>query len=95
MPPRTRERMLRIYISHDGLELLRRLDYPCSEAVLASARRIKGLEDEGVDFELSGSRSDLEMLAGFVASDANHAEPGEERDAALLYAISDTLESVL
>ena len=95
MPARTKERTLHIYISNEGHALLRRRDYPCSEEVLASAKRIKGLEDEGIDFELRGSYSDLEMLAGFVASDANHAEPGEERDAALLYAISEALESVL
>lgn len=86
----------RFYLSEPALELLRRMDYPCSERVLASAKRVKGLEDEGIAFVLSGTYDDLEMLAGFVATDANHAEPGDdERTVALLYAISESLESVL
>lgn len=57
---------------------------------------MKGLEDEGLHFELSGTRSDLETLAGFVAGDANHAEPDDDpRRVALLYAISEALEAVL
>jgi hypothetical protein len=95
MPPRAREKKIRIYISQDALELLRKLDYPCSEEVLASAKRIKGLEDEGIDVELSGTRADLESLAGWVAGDANHADRREKRKLALLCALSEALESVL
>ena len=84
-----------IYISSDALALLKKLDYPCSEQLLASARRVEGLEDEGLDIELSGSRGDLEMMAGFVAGDANHADRRQKRKLALLYAISETLESAL
>lgn len=85
----------RFYLSEPALELLRRMDYPCSECVLASAKRVKGLEDEGIAFVLSGTYDDLEMLAGFVA-DVNHAEPGDDaRTVALLYDIAESLESVL
>ena len=55
----TDERLLSICISGQQLALLKKLDYPCSEAVLASAALI---DDEG--YELTGSRVDFEMLAG-------------------------------
>jgi len=72
------------------------MDYPCSEAVLASAKRVKGAGDEGELFVLSGTCDNLEMLAGFVASDVNHAEPDDDpRTVALLADISESLESVL
>ncbi len=94
MRAETEER--RFYLSKEALALLRKLDYPCSEPVLASAKRITGLEDEGIHYELSGDRRSLETLAGFVAGDANHAEPDEpKKKVALLYAISAALESVL
>jgi hypothetical protein len=87
---------LRISVSAEALELLRRMDYPCSERVVASARPVKGHGDHGGAFEFSGSYDDLEMLAGFVASDANHAEPGDDkRTVALLYDLSETLEALL
>ena len=82
------ERPLSTCISGQQLALLKKLDYPCSESLLASATLI---EDEG--FELTGSKSDFETLAGFVAGDANHGRPGRKRD--LLYDISDALESAL
>lgn len=86
----------RFYLSQPALELLRRMDYPCSEAVLASAKRVKDAESEGESFVLSGTYDDLEMLAGFVAGDVNHAEPDEDpRKVALLEDISESLESVL
>lgn len=87
MPP-TDERPLSICITGQQLALLKKLDYPCSERVLASATLI---EDEG--FELTGSRYDFETLAGFVAGDANHGRPGRRRDQ--LYDISDAIESAL
>ena len=34
------------------------------------------IDDEG--YELTGSRVDFEMLAGFVAGDANHFHPGAQ-----------------
>lgn len=86
----------RFYLSQPALELLRRMDYPCSEDVLASAKRVKDVDGEGGAFVLSGTYDDLEMLAGFVASDVNHAEPDDDpRTVALLADISESLESVL
>ena len=85
---RTDERPLSTCISGQQLALLKKLDYPCSQRVLASATLI---EDEG--FEITGSRYDFETLAGFVAGDANHGRPGRRRDH--LYDIAEALESVL
>jgi hypothetical protein len=86
----------RFYLSQPALELLRRMDYPCSEAVLASAKRVKDADSEDGAFVLSGTYDDLEMLAGFVAGDVNHAEPDDDpRTVALLKDISESLESVL
>ncbi len=95
MSPRSPDDELVVYISSDALTLLKKLEYPCSEEVLASARRIEGLEDEGLHIELTGSRGDLEQMAGFVAGDANHADRRKKRRLALLYAISEALESAL
>lgn len=78
-------------ISEEALALLKKLDYPCSEELLASAVVI---EDEGV-VELTGSRDDFESLAGFVAGDANHADRRRKRRVALLTDISGALESAL
>lgn len=86
--PRTDERPLSICISGQQLALLKKLDYPCSERVLASANLI---EDEG--FELTGSRDDFETLAGFVAGDANHSRAGRRQDN--LHEIADALEHAL
>lgn len=85
---RTDERPLSICISGPQLALLKKLDYPCSQSVLASATLI---EDEG--FELTGSRDTFETLAGFVAGDANHSRAGRRRE--LLYDISEVLEGAL
>jgi hypothetical protein len=85
---RTDDRPLSICISGQHLALLKKLDYPCSEGILASATLI---EDEG--FELTGSRDRFETLAGFVAGDANHSRAGRRRD--LLYDISEAIERAL
>lgn len=82
---------LRAYISEEALVLLKKLDYPCSEELLASAVLI---EDEGV-IELTGSKHDLESLAGFVAGDANHEDRRRKGRIALLNDIADALESAL
>ena len=88
MPRTANDRPLSICIPGPHLALLKKLDYPCSESVLASATLI---EDEG--FELTGSRSVFETLAGFVAGDANHSRAGRRRE--LLYDIAEALESAL
>ena len=72
---RNDERPLSICISGQQLALLKKLDFPCSEAVLASASLI---EDEG--FELTGSHADFESLAGWVAGEANHSRAGRRQD---------------
>ncbi len=87
MPP-TDERPLSICISGQQLALLKKLDYPCSEKVLASATLI---EDEG--FELTGSSAAFEIIAGFVAGDANHSRAGRRREQ--LYDIAEALENAL
>ena len=71
---RNDERLLSICISGQQLALLKKLDFPCSEAVLASASLI---EDEG--FELTGSHADSESLAGWVAGEANHSRDLSQR----------------
>jgi hypothetical protein len=52
------ERVLAIYVSSTELALLKKLDFPCSEHVLATAT----LTDEGI--ELTGNRREFESLAG-------------------------------
>ncbi len=77
-------------ISGAELALLKKLDYPCSEAVLASATLI---EDEG--FELTGTKDEFESLAGFAAGDANHCRANAKRRQQLLYNICEALEPAL
>lgn len=82
------ERLLSICVSPAQLKLLKKLDYPGSQDVLASA---VDLDDEG--FELQGTRVDFEMLAGFVAGDANHTRPSRKQEQ--LHDIAEALESAL
>lgn len=82
------ERRLAICIGGPELALLKKMDYPCSESVLASATLI---EDEG--FELTGTKAEFETMAGFAAGDANHCRA--KRKQALLYNICEALESAL
>jgi hypothetical protein len=84
----TEEDALSIYLSKEALALLKKLKYPCSEKVLASATPV---DREG--FELTGGRFALETLAGFVAGDANHSGPGRQAD--LLSDIAEEIESTL
>lgn len=84
---RTADRSLTIVIAPDELALLKKLDFPCSEDVLASARE----SEDGL--ELAGSRVDFDSLAGWVAGEANHTR--SSRRAELLNSIADQLESVL
>ncbi len=86
--PQTEERPLSTCISARQLALLRKLGYPCSERMLASATII---EDEG--YELTGSRQTFETVAGFVASDANHSRPGQKREQ--LSEIAEVFENAL
>jgi hypothetical protein len=81
------ERQLAISISGAELTLLKKLDFPCSEAVLATATPT----EEGI--ELTGTRSAFESLAGWVAGEANHTRA--KRRAEMLYNIAEALESAL
>ena len=84
------EKKLAIYVSGDALALLRKLDFPGSERVLASATLI---EEEGI--QLTGSRADFESLAGWAAGEANHADRRARHKRELLHDICDKLESAL
>lgn len=81
---------LTITISDDELALLKKLDFPCSADVLASACRT----EEGL--ELRGSWVAFDSLVGWVASEANHARRHRRpRQTELLDSIADQLEDVL
>jgi hypothetical protein len=79
---------LTLIVSAAELALLRKLDFPCSEPVLASAHPT----DEGI--ALHGTRAKLESLAGWVAGEANHARAGTRRSE-LLYGLAEQIEDVL
>ncbi len=85
--PERRNRLLAICISGAELALLKKLDYPCSEPVLASTTLI---EDEG--FGLTVTKSNFESLAGFAAGDANDCRKNAKRRQQLLYNICEALE---
>jgi hypothetical protein len=86
--PAQPEDPITIVVSSAELALLKKLDFPCSEHVLATARP----DIEGI--ALHGSRADLSSLAGWVAGEANHARPGTRRSD-LLYCLAEQLEDVL
>jgi hypothetical protein len=86
--PADPEDTLTLIVSAAELALLRKLDFPCSDPVLASAHPT----DEGI--ALHGSRAQLSSLAGWVAGEANHARPGTRRSA-LLDGLSEQIEDVL
>jgi hypothetical protein len=83
-----REEPITIVVSSAELVLLKKLDFPCSQDVLATARP----DLEGI--ALHGSRADLESLAGWVAGEANHARPGTHRSE-LLDSLAEQLEDIL
>lgn len=86
--PTRRDEPITIVVSSAELALLKKLDFPCSQGVLATARP----DLEGI--ALHGSRPDLESLAGWVAGEANHARPGTRRSE-LLDSLAEQLEDVL
>lgn len=88
MPDRTGP--ITIVVSRGELALLQKFDFPCSQDVLASARET----ERGI--ALAGSWRDLDMLAGWVAGQANHARRHRRsRETELLDRIADQLEDVL
>jgi hypothetical protein len=86
--PTDPEDLITIVVSSAELALLKKLDFPCSQGVLATASP----DMEGI--ALRGTRSDLASLAGWVAGEANHARHGTRRSE-LLYSLSEQLEDVL
>ena len=86
--PTQPEEPITIVVSSAELALLRKLDFPCSQGVLATACP----DMEGI--ALHGSRADLSSLAGWVAGEANHARRGTRRSG-LLDSLAEQLEDVL
>lgn len=85
-----RDETISIVISGDELALLKKLDFPCSDRVLGTAQPT----EEGL--ELTGSRAELESLAGWVAGEANDARRNpRSRRSQLLDSVADELESAL
>jgi len=78
----------------DQLELLKKHDFPGSAKLLKTAKAID--TDDG-NVLLRGSIKDVEWLAGFVASEANHHARTHPRSrlAALWADISERLECAL
>jgi len=88
--PTQPEEPITIIVSSSELALLKKLDFPCSERVLATARP----DMEGI--ALHGSWADLDSLAGWVAGEANYARRNRRpRQTELLDSIADQLEDVL
>ena len=82
-----RDRALTIVISTEQLALLKRLDFPGSAEVLATARKTT----EGI--EIHGSHAHFDELVGWVAGEANHTRsPARER---LLSDVFENLEAAL
>ncbi len=86
--PTEPEDLITIVVSAAELALLKKLDFPCSQRVLATA--VPDLEG----IALHGSRADLASLAGWVAGEANHAR-SRTRRSELLDSLSEQLEDVL
>ena len=87
------ENQLSIVVTKQELELLKKLDFPCSEKVLASARYDETGEE---GYELTGSWNDFDSLAGWVAGEANYARSHRRpRQRDLLDNIADQIECVL
>lgn len=84
----TTSRELTVMVSEEELVLLRKLDFPCSEEILASARPTH------YGHELCGSAVDFDFLVGFVAGEANHSRGGSRREI-LLDNIADGIEAAL
>ncbi len=79
-----------IIVSAAELTLLEKLDFPCSQHVLATARPTE------TGIALEGTWADLDSLAGWVAGEANHARRNRRpRQTDLLDGIADQLEDVL
>lgn len=84
------KRCLEIFVSEAQLELLKEHAFPCSERVLETACASE------LGIKLTGDAIEFDMLAGWVAGEANHARKRRRlRQAELLDDIADQLECVL
>ena len=84
------EEKLRIYVTAAELALLKKLDFPCSQTTLASAKPT----EDGI--QLTGSWLDFDTLVGWVAGEANDADRRRaRRKAALLSRVFEELEAAL
>lgn len=84
------EKLLTAYVSREELALLKKLDFPCSETVLASAVPT----DEGIC--LTGTHADFDSLIGWVAGEANDADRRRARRRAnILTRIFEELDGAL
>ena len=81
------EEMLEVHVTEEQLELLRKLDFPCTAEILA--RPVLG--EEGLFLRVT--RRGLEALVGWVAFEANHAR--KKGRAAMLHDIADAMEAAL
>ena len=84
---RSDEKLLEVHVTEEQLELLRRLDFPGTEKVLAKPV----LGEEGLFLRMS--RMELEDFVGWVAGEANHER--SKRRAAVLHDIADEMEIAL
>ncbi|MBN1335054.1 MAG: hypothetical protein JXB39_03740 [Deltaproteobacteria bacterium] len=79
-----------VYISVEGLALLRQHNFPCSDVVLATATATK----DGI--RLTGMRFEIESLAGWVAGEANDSRKKRRtRKTCILDEVADELETAL
>lgn len=84
------EKLLTAYVSSEELALLKKLDFPCSERVLASATPT----EEGLC--ITGTRADFDSLIGWVAGEANDAQRRRARRRAdILTRIFEELDAAL
>jgi hypothetical protein len=79
--------LLEVHVTEEQLELLRKLDFPGTEEILA--KPIVG--EEGLFVRMS--RMALEDFVGWVAGEANHER--KKRRAEMLNDIADEMESAL
>ena len=79
--------LIEVHVTEEQLALLRKLDFPCTEKILA--KPVMG--EEGLFLRMG--RMELEDFVGWVAGEANHER--SKRRAALLHDIADEMESAL
>lgn len=79
--------LLEVHVTEEQLELLRKLDFPGTEKILA--KPLQG--EEGLFLQMS--RVALEDFVGWVAGEANHER--KKRRAEMLHDIADEMELAL